>query len=134
MPNTLTENLQTGLLRNQHHLVQFEKSIDAKIQANLLELQRELRLEIEGADFGSRTLTQQNRLQGLQRDVNGMINGTYRQNTADLHKGLTGIAEQAERLTVGHHPDADRAPIAGPESRGAGRQGHRELVEAKDQS
>lgn len=101
MPNTLTENLQTGLLRNQHHLVQFEKSIDAKIQANLLELQRELRLEIEGADFGSRTLTQQNRLQGLQRDVNGMINGTYRQNTADLHKGLTGIAEQAERLTVG---------------------------------
>lgn len=100
MPNTLTDNLQTGLLRNQHHLVQFEKSIDAKIQANLLELQRELRLEIEGTDFGSRTLTQQNRLTALQSDVNAMVNDTYRQNTVDLQKGLTSIAKQAERLTV----------------------------------
>lgn len=100
MPNTLTDNLQTGLLRNQHHLVQFEKSIDAKVQSNLLELQRELRLEIEGTDFGSRTPTQQKRLRALQGDVNGMVNDTYRHNTVDLQKGLTGIARQAERLTV----------------------------------
>jgi hypothetical protein len=100
MPGTIDKKLQDGILRNQHQIVRFEKSIDAQIQANLLELQRELRLEIEGTDFGSRPATQQRRLTTLQKDVNSLVNDSYRQNTTDLQKGLTGIAKQAERLTV----------------------------------
>lgn len=100
MAHDINKALETGILRNQHHIVQFEKAIDSQIQANLLELQRELRLEIEGGDFGSRPATQQRRLKGLQSDVNKLINDTYRQNTVDLQKGLTGIARQTERLTV----------------------------------
>lgn len=100
MPTNVNQELQDGILRNQHQIVRFEKSIDAKIQANLLELQRDVAAQVNDVDFGQRTATQQRRILSVQSDVNQLVNDAYRQNAIDLQQGLTGMAPQVERLTV----------------------------------
>lgn len=97
---SLNQELQNGILRNQHQIVRFEKTIDAKIQANLLELQREIGITVNDADFGQRSATQQRRIRSTQADVNVLVNDAYAQNARDLQRGLTGMAPQVERLTV----------------------------------
>ena len=100
MAENLNTRLQNGILRNQHQIVRFEKTIDAKVQANLLELQRELELLILDADFGKRSATQQNRINQTKVQTDALVNDAYAQNVGDLQKGLTGMAPQVERLTV----------------------------------
>ena len=100
MATSLNQRLQDGILRNQHQIVRFEKTIDAKVQANLLELQREIGITINDADFGQRPATQQARIRSTQADVNVLVNDAYAQNARDLQRGLTGMAPQVERLTV----------------------------------
>lgn len=99
--DNINKEISDGILRNQHRIVQFEKTIDRKVQENLLELQRDLEIQIRDADFGARTATQQRRLKSLKRDVDATINSSYRNNARDLQAGLTPMPPIVERMTVG---------------------------------
>jgi hypothetical protein len=100
MANINTE-LANGVLRQQHHLIRFEKTIDAAIQGNLTELSRELASQVGDADIeGALSRFQEERLTRLRGDANEVINKTYAANTRDLQLGLNQIATATQAGTV----------------------------------
>lgn len=97
----INDDLQDVILRNQHRIVQFERTINLAIQGNLAELSLELRRFIEDENLAAvRTTRQEQRLQALKKEVDRAIGTTYVENGRELQLGLNELGNQTQRLTV----------------------------------